>query len=125
MITISPSIPGRGNYKIALEKTGPTTAWVSVDTWPDGVPAQGTAPTHEEYSLDTVSVVGDTAKANVTSSVVGVYPNLTITLSPDGQPTSVDVNITHAWMFNSDTNYPLTQADHDAVKAWLVEFVND
>ena len=116
-VTVASQDAAGNSYQITAAATSPTTASVSLSSWKPGRSFPAYPDVRETYALDNVRAVGDTMLCQ--TQVLLVSADVVINLSGFGQLPSVSIGVQHVWFTNTANTYPLSQADHDALSAWI------
>ena len=107
------------HYRITLEKTGSTKGTIRVRSWPRGTNPDASGPAKDDtYRLIEIRAAADGSRIVCKADVFPFFrPAVTCTVNGPaaGAPASVEVDVA-----GHDDKYPIDQADHDEIKAFIV-----
>ena len=111
-----------GHYQITLDKTENDKGSIRVKAWPVGVDPISKPPQKDDTNnLDHIKAARDGSKVKCTAEAPGPDPVVTCTVR-SGSASSVEVDIRGTFLGIGDgtTTYPVTQADADRIKQFIV-----
>ena len=110
---------GADHYQITLDKTGNDTGTIRLRSWPKGSnPAKVTPSKDDSYRLIRIKAAADGGRIVCRADVLPFYhPTVTCTVNgpTNGAQPSVEVAVA-----GHDDEYPVSQTDHDKIKAFIV-----
>lgn len=120
---ITPTVPGVGNYRVSITRTGDATAAVDIQSWPNGIAIDSQpAASDQEINLDNITITGNVLTGNVVEPWgVPLKPVFTLTRSTV-VPNSVTLVISNAAFWNQTISAALAPADDAALIAMLAAF---
>ena len=116
-VSFGASVLDDGDYQTVIAQTGPDTASIDIRKWATGADQSQPPASDAVYAAKNVRVLGKMLSCDVSEWFI--TDRVRIVLSGAGVTPSVSVSVSGIGGFSKV--FPLSQADHDAIAAFLVD----